>query len=175
MSKRSRWGDTNYGVAKVVHNMRWRTNNINDGLQRSQDAAQHLGVLLSQVLIQHHTQVTHQLLLQWQTRTTRHQLVERVTWLNVCVCFVWLHSVPPGKSSWPQQYGRSGQQPVAAPWQICCSDATAPYHRSEAGRVSHAFRGHSQRCQNRSASPSPAEGIKLITAICCDNFCQRLS
>lgn len=41
-----------------------RTDDVNDGLQRAQDAAQHLGVLLSQVLVQNNPQVTHQFLLQ---------------------------------------------------------------------------------------------------------------
>ena len=34
------------------------SNHINNGLEGTQDGAQHLWVLLSQVLIQHHTQVT---------------------------------------------------------------------------------------------------------------------
>ena len=42
----------------------YRTDDIDDGLQGSQDATQHLGILFSQVLVQHYSQVTHQLLLQ---------------------------------------------------------------------------------------------------------------
>lgn len=39
------------------------TDDVDDGLEGPQDAAQDFGVLLSQVLVQHHAQVTHQLLL----------------------------------------------------------------------------------------------------------------
>ena len=36
---------------------------VDDALERAQDAAQHLRVLLAQVLVQHHAQVAQQLLL----------------------------------------------------------------------------------------------------------------
>ena len=36
---------------------------VDDGLESSEDAAEHLGILFPQVLVQHHPQVTHQLLL----------------------------------------------------------------------------------------------------------------